>query len=65
VTETLATTIDDYVAITVRLARDPAWRREVGARVGASKHRLFGDRGCVSALEDFLEAAAGRVSGQP
>jgi predicted O-linked N-acetylglucosamine transferase (SPINDLY family) len=65
VTETLATTVDDYVAIAVRLARDPAWRRDVSARVGASKHRLFGDRGCVSALEDFLQAAVGRVSVQP
>jgi predicted O-linked N-acetylglucosamine transferase (SPINDLY family) len=57
-TETLAASIDDYVAIAVRLAREPSWRQEISARIAASKHRLFGDRTCVSALEDFLETAA-------
>jgi predicted O-linked N-acetylglucosamine transferase (SPINDLY family) len=57
-TETLAASVDDYVAIAVRLAHEPAWRREISARIAASKHRLFADRTCVSALEDFLETAA-------
>src|SRR5262249_47247896 len=32
VTETRAVSVDDYVAIAVRLAREPAWRREISAR---------------------------------
>jgi predicted O-linked N-acetylglucosamine transferase (SPINDLY family) len=56
VKEAIAASIDDYVAIAVRLARDPAWRREIGARLCASKHRLFADRNCISALEDFIES---------
>jgi protein O-GlcNAc transferase len=58
VTETLAASVDDYVAIAVRLAREPAWRKAISERIGASKHRLMRDRACISALEDFLETAA-------
>ena len=58
VTETIAGTVDDYVAIAVRLARDAAWRDAVKARMAANKHRLYGDRACIAALEDFLDGAA-------
>ena len=54
VTETIAPTVDDYVAIAARLGRDSAWRNEIKARMAANKHRLYGDRACIAALEDFL-----------
>jgi predicted O-linked N-acetylglucosamine transferase (SPINDLY family) len=54
VTETIASTVDDYVATAVRLGRDAAWRDAVKARVAANKQRLYGDRACIAALEDFL-----------
>jgi predicted O-linked N-acetylglucosamine transferase (SPINDLY family) len=57
VTETIATSVDDYVAMAVRLGRDKAWRDAVKARVAANKHRLYGDRACIAALEDFLGRA--------
>jgi protein O-GlcNAc transferase len=57
VTETIAETLDDYVDIAARLARDPQARRAVVDRMAASKHRLYYDRAPVTALEDFLETA--------
>jgi len=59
--EGVAGTIDDYVALGVRIATDPAWRAELKRRVGESKHRLYRDRACIAALEDFLD----RVARQP
>jgi protein O-GlcNAc transferase len=56
--ETIAPTVDDYVAVAVRLGRGAAERAAVGARIAADKHRLYGDRACIAALEDFLDRAA-------
>jgi predicted O-linked N-acetylglucosamine transferase (SPINDLY family) len=63
VTDTIADTVDDYVAIAVRLATDPAQRRALSARIAQSKHKVCRDRACVSALEDFLEDAVRRAAG--
>jgi predicted O-linked N-acetylglucosamine transferase (SPINDLY family) len=54
--ETIARTVDDYVAIAVRLGRSAAERGAVAARIAASKHRVYGDRACIAALEDFLDS---------
>ncbi len=56
--ETIAGTIDDYVALGARIARDPAWRQELRARVIADRQRLYRDRACIAGLEAFLERAA-------
>jgi predicted O-linked N-acetylglucosamine transferase (SPINDLY family) len=58
VTQTIAATVDDYVAIAVRLARDPGWRMEIRRRVASSKDRLLRDRSCIAAFEDFLDSVA-------
>jgi protein O-GlcNAc transferase len=58
IAETIAETIDDYVATAVRLANDPQARHALGRRIATAKHRLFRDRACISALEQFLECAA-------
>jgi predicted O-linked N-acetylglucosamine transferase (SPINDLY family) len=58
VTETLTETIDDYVATAVRLARDPVWRAAIKEKIARNKHRLYRDRTCIEALEDFLERTA-------
>ena len=55
--ETIAQTVDDYVAIAVRLGRSAAERAAVAGRIAASKHRVYQDRDCVVALEDFLDRA--------
>jgi predicted O-linked N-acetylglucosamine transferase (SPINDLY family) len=56
--EMIAQTVDDYVAIAVRLGRSAAERTALAARIAASKHRVYGDLSCVAALEEFLDRAA-------
>jgi predicted O-linked N-acetylglucosamine transferase (SPINDLY family) len=55
VTDTIAASPDDYVAIAVRLARDPAWRATLRARMAENRARLFADPAPVRALETFIE----------
>jgi predicted O-linked N-acetylglucosamine transferase (SPINDLY family) len=56
--EAVANTIDDYVALAARMGRDREWRAEIKNRVASGKHRLYRDRACITALEDFLDRAA-------
>jgi protein O-GlcNAc transferase len=56
-TETVAERIEDYVALAVRMARDPAWRAELRRKTATNKERLWRDRECITALEEFLEQA--------
>ncbi|WP_036292965.1 tetratricopeptide repeat protein [Methylosinus sp. PW1] len=55
--ETIASSLDHYVEIAVRLGRDRAFRAGLAARVAAEKRRAFEDMDYIRALEDFLEAA--------
>jgi predicted O-linked N-acetylglucosamine transferase (SPINDLY family) len=64
VTETIANSIDDYVAAAVRLGRDTQWRTELRSRIAANKHRLERDRACITVLEDFLDVEARRIKPQ-
>ncbi len=56
--EAIAGTVDDYVALAVRMGKDAAWRTEIKQRIANDKHRLYRDRACIAALEDFLDRAA-------
>ena len=56
--ETVAGTIDDYVSLAVRIARDPEWQANLKTRVVRDRQRLYRDRTCIAALEEFLERAA-------
>jgi len=60
VEDTIARTLDEYVAAAVRLARDPPWRQAVKDKIARNKHRLYRDAECIAALEGFLEGAVGR-----
>ena len=53
--ETIANTIDDFVVLAARLAKDPGQRQALGRRIADNKHKLYRDRTCITALEDFLE----------
>jgi predicted O-linked N-acetylglucosamine transferase (SPINDLY family) len=53
--ETIAETIDGYVALAVRMARDPGFRAGLKARVASDKHCLYRDRTSIAALEDFID----------
>ena len=58
ITETIADTTDDDVAIAARLANNPGERQALSARMQACQHKVYRDRACITALEDFLEQAA-------
>ena len=57
ITETIAATIDDYVDIAVRLARDPKWRLRLRVKMAAGRHRAMTDKAPIRALETFLAQA--------
>jgi len=67
VTETVTGSIEDYVAVAARLGLDAAWRAEIKGRIAHSKHKLYRDRTCIAALEDFLERTVrhSAVDGRP
>jgi protein O-GlcNAc transferase len=62
VTETIASDLETYVEIAVRLGCDINWRTEIGGRIAAGQDRLFDDRGCVAALETFFQEAVAKSS---
>ena len=54
VTDTIAETVDDYVAIAARLGRDPPWRMAARQQISENKHRVYRDSEAIAALEDFF-----------
>jgi protein O-GlcNAc transferase len=58
--ETVAETLDEYVAIAARLGLDAEWRTRVRRAVAERKHHAFRDTACIRALETFLTVAVGR-----
>ena len=58
VTETVASTVDDYVSIAARLAIAPEERQRLSRRIAENKQRVYRDRACITALEDFLDGVA-------
>jgi len=60
VTDTIAASPDDYVAIAVRLARDPGWRAALGKRMAENRARLYADPAPVRGLEAFIEKVVRR-----
>ena len=57
VRQTIAASVDDYVDLAARLARDPELRRDIGKAMAAGRSRLYGDDRCVRALESLFEQA--------
>ena len=54
-TETIASTLDEYVTLAVRLGQDPAHRKRISEKMASNKRLIYRDGACISALEDFLE----------
>jgi predicted O-linked N-acetylglucosamine transferase (SPINDLY family) len=62
-TELIAATEQEYVALAVRLARDEAYRCDLRARIESSRQVLFDELAPVRALEAFLiDACAKQAS---
>jgi predicted O-linked N-acetylglucosamine transferase (SPINDLY family) len=58
VQDTVTASVDGYLAAAVRIARDANWRSSLRSKIACNKHRLYRDRACIAALEDFLAAQA-------
>jgi predicted O-linked N-acetylglucosamine transferase (SPINDLY family) len=61
ITETIAQSVEEYVFIAARLASNLAERQALSTRIKDNQHKVYRDRACVSALEDFLERAVRTV----
>ncbi|MGH7905893.1 MAG: hypothetical protein ACREP6_04625 [Candidatus Binataceae bacterium] len=57
VTETIATDVEDYIAIAARLANAPEERMALRKRMAENKAKIYRDRSVITALEDFLKRA--------
>ncbi|MCC7017485.1 MAG: tetratricopeptide repeat protein [Rhodospirillales bacterium] len=57
VTETVAKDVDDYIAIAVRLGREPGFRARMRAQIEANRGKLYNDETCVRSLEEFIVRA--------
>lgn len=57
----VAQTEEDYVALAVRLAQDAGYRKRVSERIESSRAALFDDVAVIRALEDFLVKVANRA----
>jgi predicted O-linked N-acetylglucosamine transferase (SPINDLY family) len=58
ITETITETIDEYVSVAVRLARDAPWRMAIKERMLAAKNKVLRDQTSISGLEEFLNRVA-------
>jgi predicted O-linked N-acetylglucosamine transferase (SPINDLY family) len=56
----VAQTEEDYVALALRLAQDGDYRKRVSERIETSRPVLFDDVAVIRALEDFLVSVANR-----
>ncbi|MGC1587318.1 MAG: hypothetical protein WA791_16745 [Rhodomicrobium sp.] len=54
VTETIASNLDDYVDIAVRLGLSSGERTAVSARIAENKHKVYRDISAVRSLETFI-----------
>jgi protein O-GlcNAc transferase len=55
VTSTVADTAQEYINIAVRLALDLDWRLTIIDQMKQQHERLYDDKTCISALEDFYQ----------
>ncbi len=53
-TETVASSIENYIDIAVRLGRDKELRRDVAERIMENKHKIYCDKKAIRAFESFL-----------
>jgi len=53
--ETIAASLDEYVDIAVRLAKDREWRHSIRQKISASRPAIYADATPVRALETWLD----------
>ena len=58
ITETITNNVDEFVTTAARLANHPDERNALSRKIASNKHRLYRDRECIEALEEFLDRTA-------
>lgn len=53
-TDTIGMTVDQYISIAVKLGQNQKWRHHVSHKIAGNKHRLYHDKLCIDAMEDFI-----------
>jgi predicted O-linked N-acetylglucosamine transferase (SPINDLY family) len=53
--ETIASSVDEYIKLAIKLGKDSAWRKQISKKIATQKHLIYHDKKCITALEDFLE----------
>lgn len=54
VTETIASSLDEYVELAVRLANDPDFHKSISEKIASTRSALYKDEESIRALESFL-----------
>ena len=57
ITETIATSVDEYVSLAVRLGNDSKWRIQIAEQIKTRKKLVYEDKRCIQGLENFLSLA--------
>jgi len=57
VKENIASSVDEYIELAVRLGKDSDWRQQISEKIAENKHRIYFDKTCITALEEFFEIA--------
>ncbi len=57
VTDTVTNSVEDYINMASKLGSNDSFRKEIRARIGANKHKLYEDKSCIEALETFWKDA--------
>jgi predicted O-linked N-acetylglucosamine transferase (SPINDLY family) len=53
--ETIVSSLDEYVELAAKLGQDSEWRHRLSEKIAQNKYVVYGDRACITALEDFIE----------
>jgi predicted O-linked N-acetylglucosamine transferase (SPINDLY family) len=60
ISETIASSVDEYVDIAVRLGNDNEWRLTISKKISERKDLIYRDRACIDALQNFIENIVGK-----
>jgi protein O-GlcNAc transferase len=54
-TDTIASSLDGYIELAIRLGLDSEWRKQISGRIAVNKQLVYRDKTCIAALEEFFE----------
>ena len=52
----IASSLEEYIGIAAKLGKDAEWRSHASNKIAKNKNRIYRDRTCIDALEEFFES---------